>query len=428
MAGPVLSGSTDSYFWTHLVIQFSHFEPSVRHAVLSISSLYEEFARGSRITRQICGSTFAIGHYNAAIQQVKSLGDEQLILLLCVLFVCIEYLQGDIHAALQHCRHGIMILNNSGCPGWAREHLVPIFRRLSLTPFFFGGIQSMRLPKLIGLDAAMPEEFTSITEAQSFIDNLMFRAMECILDRHDDQRPSLVALLDEWESKAKNLEHIVPTSSATDKYALYGMRIKHKVTSIYIHKPREATEMWYDQHLDTFRRVVDLARKAASTWDIAQQDVPDSSFTFEMGLLPLTFFAVIKCRSLKIRAEALSLAPKLGPAKEGLFDVGTLYRVGRRQIELEHDIFIDDSKMSFEDHEDADEPLPPEEKRFFRVPVKHELEVISDPDGRVYYKRQVHFLKRDRDGQVIARKEYITDDKPRGCNVHIPPMRSAQRM
>lgn len=119
------------------------------------------------------------------------------------------------------------------------------------------------------------------------------------------------------------------------------------------------------------------------------------------------------------------MAPKLGPAKEGLFDVGTLYRVGRRQIELEHDILLDDSKMSFEDHEDTDKPLPPEEKHFFGVPVKHELEVISDPDGRIYYKRQVHFLKRDRDGQVIAREEYITDDKPRGCNVYIPPMRSA---
>ncbi|RBR26467.1 uncharacterized protein FIESC28_00761 [Fusarium coffeatum] len=426
MAGPVLSGSTDSYFWTHLVMQFSHFEPTVRHAVLSISSLYEEFARGSRITRQICGSTFAIGHYNAAIQQVKSLGDEQLILLLCVLFICIEYLQGDIYSALQHCRHGIMILNDSGCPGWARHHLVPIFRRLSLIPFFFGGMQSMRLPKLIGLDEAVPQEFTNIAEAQSFIDNLMFRAMECILDGYDNQRPTLIALLDEWELKARNLEHIIPASSATKKYAFYGMQIKHRVTSIYIHKPHKATEMWYDQHLDDFRNIVDLARKAAAAWNIAQQEhVPDSSFTFEMGLLPLTFFAVMKCRNLKIRTEALSLVPRLGPAKEGLFDVGTLYRVGRRQIELEHDILLDDSKMSFKQ---ADETLPPEEQRFFTVQVKQELEVISDPDGRICYKRQVHFLRRDHGGGVFAREEYINDDKPKGCNLHIPPMRSALRM
>jgi hypothetical protein len=72
-------------------MQFSHFEPTMRHAVLSISSLYEEFARGSRITRQVCGSNFAVNHYNAAIKHVKPASDEQMILVVCVLFICIEY-------------------------------------------------------------------------------------------------------------------------------------------------------------------------------------------------------------------------------------------------------------------------------------------------------------------------------------------------
>ncbi|KAM0426373.1 hypothetical protein ACHAPT_008419 [Fusarium lateritium] len=424
MAGPVLSGPTNSYFWTHLVMQFSHFEPAVRHAVLAISSLYEEFARGSRITRQICGSAFAIGHYNAAIRQIKASGDEQLILLLCVLFVCIEYLQGDIHATLEHCRHGIVILNNSVCPGWARQHLVPIFRRLSVIPFFLGGVKSMRLPALIGFDTVMPVEFNDIADAQSYIDNLMLRAMGCVLDGHDDQKFTLVPLLDQWETKAKTLELTV--SSIADKYALCGMCLKHKVATIYLEKPPNATEMWYDQHLATFRDVLNTARKASKMWETA--DIPDSSFTFEMGFLPLMFFVVIKCRSLTARVEALSCLAQLGPAKEGLFDVGTLYRVGRRLIELEHGISLKDGVKDSGGNEDTDESLPPEEKRFFAVPVKHELEVISSQDGSIHYKRQVHFLKRDHQGQVVARQEYISDDKPSGCNVYIPLMRSAQRM
>ncbi|RSL51014.1 hypothetical protein CEP51_015265 [Fusarium floridanum] len=296
MAGPVMSGSTDSYFWTHLVMQFSHFEPTVRHAVLAISSLYEEFARGSRITRQICGSTFAIGHYNAAIQQIKSSGDEQLILLLCILFICIEYLQGDIYAALEHCRHGIVILNNSSCPEWAHQYLVPIFRRLSIIPFFLGGVKSMRLPSLIGFDPAMPAEFSNIAEAQSFIDNLMLRSMECVLDGIDDHKSTLSTLLEQWETKAKNL---------------------------------------------------------------------------------------------------------VGPAKEGLFDVGTLYKVGRRLIELEHDISLDDGITDYGENNYA--VLPPEGKRFFAVPIKHELEVISGEDGSIHYKRQIHFLQRDHQGQAFIK-------------------------
>ncbi|RSL56225.1 hypothetical protein CEP54_008958 [Fusarium duplospermum] len=411
MAGPVMSGSTDSYFWTHLVMQFSHFEPTVRHAVLAISSLYEEFARGSRITRQICGSTFAIGHYNAAIQKIKASGDEQLILLLCILFICIEYLQGDIYAALEHCRHDIIVLDNSSCPEWAHKYLVPIFRRLSIIPFFLGGVKSMRLPSLIGFDPAMPEEFNNIAEAQSFIDNLMLRSMECVLDEIDDQKSTLATLLDQSEVKAKNLVLTIPASSITDRYALYGMRLKHKVTSIYLQKPRDASEIWYDQHLDTFRDVVDMARNASETWETARQkQVPDSSFTFEMGFLPLMFFVVIKCRSLTTRVEALACLAQLGPAKEGLFDVGTLYRVGRRLIELEHGISLDDGAMGYDDSNLGDDSLPPEEARFFAVPVKHELEVISGQDGSTHYERQVHFLQRDSQGQVVSREDQADEN------------------
>lgn len=66
--------------------------------------------------------------------------------------------------------------------------------------------------------------------------------------------------------------------------------------------------------------------------------------------------------------------------------MGTLYRVGRRQIELEHDVLLDYNEMDFGSNALEDEPLPPEEKRFFVVPVKHKLEVISGQDGSIRYK------------------------------------------
>ncbi|KAJ4263050.1 hypothetical protein NW762_006663 [Fusarium torreyae] len=424
MVGPVLSGPTDSYFWTHLVMQFSHFEPTMRHAVLSISSLYEEFARGSRITRQVCGSTFAVSHYNSAIKQVKTASDEQTILVLCVLFICIEYLQGDFDAALQHCRHGIMILNNSSRPEWACEYLVPIFRRLSISPFLFGGVRPMRLPPLIGFETSIPLKFNDIREAQTAIDDLMIQIMECLYDGLDD-RSALVTLLDEWDSKMNDLEGILPSSATADRYAICGMRFKHKIAAIYIQQPSSYTEMWWDQHLDIFRSAVSLAEEAFQLSTAPdQQRISQSSFSFEMSWLPMLFFIVLKCRNLQIRLEALSWLGQLGPAKEGLFDVGTLYRIGRRLIELEHGISLDDT----DDLNFADVVMPPEEKRYFAIPVKHELEVISEQDGTFSYRRQVKFLKRDEEGKVIARGEYISDDKPRSCGIKIPPMRCAHRL
>nr|RBQ86824.1 hypothetical protein FVER53263_00082 [Fusarium verticillioides] len=423
MVGPVLSGPTDSYFWTHLVMQFSHFEPTMRHAVLSISSLYEEFARGSRITRQVCGSTFAVNHYNAAIKHVKSASDEQMILVLCVLFICIEYLQGDFDAALEHCRHGIMILNNSSRPEWMCQYLVPIFRRMSITPFFFGGAKPpTRLPQLIGFETPIPLEFCDNREAQTVIDDLMIRIMGCLYDGNDD-RVELASLLGDWESKMDHLERVLPPSATSDKYAICGMRFKHKMAKIYIQKQQSHTEMWWDQHLNIFRDAVKLAEEAflLSTAP-GHQRIPQSSFSFEMSWLPMLFFIVLKCRDLKIRRMALSLLAHLGLAKEGLFDVGTLYRVGRRLIELEHDISLDDTAES------VSEVVPPEEKRYFAIPINHELQVVSNQDGTVSYRREVKFLRKDMEGNEIAREEYIYDGKPRGCSIRIPPMRCAYRL
>jgi hypothetical protein len=424
MVGPVLSGPTDSYFWTHLVMQFSHFEPTMRHAVLSISSLYEEFARGSRITRQICGSIFAVRHYNSAIKQVKSASDEQMVLVLCVLFICIEYLQGDFDAALQHCRHGIMILNSSLRPVWACQYLVPIFQRLSIIPLLFGGASPARLPPLIGFEKPLPSKFNDTREAQTAIDDLMVRTMECLYDGNDD-KSALAALLDEWGSKMNDLEGTLPPAATADKYAICGMRFKHKIANIYIQKTSSHTEMWWDQHLCIFRDAVKLAEEAFQLSTAPDhQRLPPSSFSFEMSWLPMLFFIVLKCRDLETRLRGLYWLGQLGPAKEGLFDVGTLYRIGRRLVELEHVI-------SLQDINDpvglASTVMPPAEKRYFAIPVKHELEVIPKEDGTVSYRRQVEFLKRDAEGNVISRGEYISDDKPRGCDIKIPPMRCSYR-
>lgn len=416
-------------------MQFGHFEPTVRHAILAISSLYEEFSRGSRITRQICSSSFAIGHYNLAVREAKFAGNKQLILLLCVLFVCIEYLQGDIGAALHHVRYGIPILNGSNCPAWARNHLVPVFRRLSLISLFFDGARHTNLlPRLVGFDAPATVDFGGFLEARAAIDSLISQAMYTVVDGCSIQmRRRLSALLYEWDSRVNKLEAEVPFSATLDRYAICSIRIKRKVAGIHLHTPLEHTESWFDQYLDTFRSIADLAGKVSLLWTTAerQQHPLRSSFAFEMSLLPLLSFSVFKCRCLKTRLKTLSSMAHAGPAKEGLLDIGTLYRVGRRIIEIEHDISMEDYEDTHaanigDAHSGVLESMPPEEMRIFAVPVNHELDIYRDQDGRTRYRRQIHFLTRDSEGRVCAREEYFSDDTPRQCRLEIPPMRGAR--
>ncbi|KAI0007569.1 hypothetical protein F4779DRAFT_498806 [Xylariaceae sp. FL0662B] len=222
IAGPSLPGQMDPYFWTDIVIQFSSFAPAVRHSIVAIGSLYERVNSKPGSMQLLADNRFAFHHYNAAIRELKSMENEPLVLLVCVLFVCIEFLLGNRDAAIEHCKHGIFILENveNSC-AWAKEYLSPIFRRLSVFPFFFG-TSSTRFPKLLGLDNKIPVSFKSLDEAQYYVDGLVTRTVRLV--RQGDiyrlgvlrQRPvspellserdSTRTMLDDWRNSFSGLE------------------------------------------------------------------------------------------------------------------------------------------------------------------------------------------------------------------------------
>ena len=141
-AGPNLTEATDPYFWTHLVMQSSQLEDSFRRSMVAIASLHEQIQGCGESTPQIQDQRLSLRHYNAAIQRLHgvSMVDEQpLVLLVCIMFVCIEFMQGNRDIALAHCKHGVAIPKNTfGQYSWTREYLMPIFRRLAMTQFLFG--------------------------------------------------------------------------------------------------------------------------------------------------------------------------------------------------------------------------------------------------------------------------------------------------
>ncbi|TDZ22690.1 Aspercryptin biosynthesis cluster-specific transcription regulator atnN [Colletotrichum orbiculare MAFF 240422] len=415
MVGPVLSGPTDPYFWTHLVVQFSHFEPAVRHAVLAISALYEDFHDGARVTRQKRGNAFALSHYSAAIERVKRARDEQLVLLACILFVCVEYLQGDVEAALRHCKHGILILNKVGCSTWARDYLLPIFRRLSFISFFMGvkPADDVLVPGLVGFDVPLPPRFGSVAEAQNAIDHLTMCAIETVV-RGDGAagREPLDTRLQEFMAKVGELDATIPPEESAKKMSICAMMIKTEMARIQVATIDGDSEMRYDEWADSYRNIVALARRAAELQAASPPDRPRASFTFEQGFLSMMGFVSIKCRDLRTRLEALDLMLKLPAAKESLLDVGTIYRVGRRGAELEHGVSLDDGALEGDPEAMARVSFPPEEKRLLGAPIEHELDVLKNEDGSVTYRRTAHYIWRGADGETRRQTEYLLDRKP----------------
>ncbi|TAQ83901.1 hypothetical protein B7494_g7782 [Chlorociboria aeruginascens] len=117
---PALSGNFCSHFWQHIVLQASVVEPSVRHAIIAIGAVHQDF-----ITRQqsphgchdLSMQAFAFRQYTKAIsylQQLMTIRTPPLdiTLISCILFTSFDCLLRNHASAMIHLKAGLKILED----------------------------------------------------------------------------------------------------------------------------------------------------------------------------------------------------------------------------------------------------------------------------------------------------------------------------
>lgn len=124
-----LSGFFDSEFWTRSVLQESHSEASIRHAVVALGALYKTLEKASESPPGSPESNYsadtAPNHYNFALQQYgkaltrlrESLQNnetrsQRTILISIVLFTCFQSFTGDHRAAISQVQSGLGLLED----------------------------------------------------------------------------------------------------------------------------------------------------------------------------------------------------------------------------------------------------------------------------------------------------------------------------
>ncbi|KAI1260669.1 hypothetical protein F5Y18DRAFT_404777 [Xylariaceae sp. FL1019] len=413
VAAPVLSGPLDPYFWTHLVMQFSHFEPAVRHSIIAVGSLCEQVSRDPVIETLGQDQKLVLTHYNAAIRHLNTMENESLVLLVCVLFICIEFLRGDRQAAITHGNHGASILKRvERTFPWAKEHLSPLFRRMNLLPYFFCILDTAQ-PEILGLDDDLPSSFKDFGQAEYYLDPIVARTIRLVRGgdvlRHnsirlEDLPPELIAeqdatrlMLEAWYLRFAEL--LASSESWNTRASLRSnMMIRYQVSSIWVETALDCRETIYDDYIDTFRSIVDQACGLELDNTLG--------FTFETGFIPLLYFVVMKCRDLRIRLRALALMRNLGAARESMWDLTTMYTAATRIIEIEHGAVID-AKGDL-----VGTPvcsgLPPDELRI-RDSTTQPNAVYEEVDGKERRKRLAGFFMMDGDGNVSMRSEFLVE-------------------
>jgi hypothetical protein len=111
---PNFTGPLPRSFWTFDVTRVMHQDLAVRHAIVALSTLYEQFDKDSQ--QKTPESDFAIHHYNIAIQLVINFrehnGHLDAVLVACIVFMGIERFNHNPKGALVHYEHGMGILRS----------------------------------------------------------------------------------------------------------------------------------------------------------------------------------------------------------------------------------------------------------------------------------------------------------------------------
>lgn len=122
----------NSRFWDRIVLQVCHSEPTVKHAVLALSSLHQLSETREDANDALRHQRYADQHYQQALSAAQSLlrsstpEDIDRILIACLVFTCYENVRGDYAASQVHTGSGRAIMSQH------RERLQRLSRRNDL--------------------------------------------------------------------------------------------------------------------------------------------------------------------------------------------------------------------------------------------------------------------------------------------------------
>ncbi|KAJ6024367.1 hypothetical protein N7540_005164 [Penicillium herquei] len=390
-----LDGQFDSQFWSKLVLQLSHSEPSVRHAVSAISIIYRDVESSLRHPAgYVNANPEAQQEWNTAARsladRIETHPNSILVpLVCCLLFTCIEFLRGNGESSLLHVQSGLKILaalhnNDRQAPGLGsslsamdhkttEDHIVPIFSRLNVLCSLAGII----IPPIYAPTANLKED-----SAHEDLGDSRQRLVEvldlCIRFIHDAipkaalfqinvddliEQAKLQARLEAWREELDNLlERMHATANPAKQDAVNILLVHYKIIYIWIQVCTTAGEMAIDSYHADFEELVHYAEQIGKP-NMGMTTL--QSLSFEMQTLGPLYFTALKCRHPIIRRRALEIL-QLSPRREGLWNAHYAYVTAKRVIELE-ERDLNGQELPNETSRVRGLPLPDDEARVYSL-------------------------------------------------------------
>lgn len=442
-AAPVFAGALDIEFWRYLIPQLSQSEPIVWDAVLAISTLFEHPQDDGSIMLDLPGERpvvtnehhqLALRAYSRALSRFRDLSKLRLTalplaMISCVLFVCIESLQDNIHDALSLLKVGCKLLcshistkntlpMDTSDTSNIGEIAEPIFLRLGCLSAIMGHAP----PEDFKFQLSMKDDsnFSTLERARYSLHVMMLRGHKFLCNAADfmnDYLPPgpipndlvfeqsrLIAECREWEesfSKVLQKKSYRWTPSEIDSAtAFFAWSITYR---IWVTMGLSFFKSPLDRFFPEIEMLLGHARRGIASTVV--RDGLQPHFIFEMGVIPPLFGVALRCRHPILRREALSLM-KQCPRKGGLWKAVPQRRFAEKIIELEED-GLWSQPVTLQTLRRQAYRLPPEEKRI------HGLHIYRKDagNGRQEWHLRYGTIKQNSEGlwQKVEHEVFIDD-------------------
>ncbi|KAJ5936594.1 hypothetical protein N7466_003044 [Penicillium verhagenii] len=357
---PKLDGQFDSQFWSKLVLQISHSEPSIRHAVSAISIIYRD-VESSHPASYVAANPEAQKEWRTALRslsaRIQAHPNSTLVpLVCCLLFTCIEFLRGADESYLIHVQSGLNILaamryGSDAAPGprgsnvssdlnIIEDHIVPMFSRLNVLCSLAGRLNPPVYTPTAKADSphkdfsdSRQRLFEVSDKCIRFIHDAVPKAALFQIDVQDlVKQVKLQTRLDAWRGQLDELfERMQAAGNPAKEDALNILMVHYKVVYIWLRVCITAGELATDSYHADFEDLVHYAEQIAKPSVGMTTPQP---LSFDMQTLGPLYFTALKCRDPIIRRRALEML-QLAPRREGLWNAHYAYVTAKRVIELE---------------------------------------------------------------------------------------------
>ncbi|RVX66139.1 hypothetical protein B0A52_09868 [Exophiala mesophila] len=361
-----------SRFWTHTVLAACHDDPAILHSMLALSGAHRFYcdAQAGLVSLR-AAETAMYSHYGKAVRllqdrmRAKSLAECQTILIVCLVLLTFDVIQGRYREALVHLNHGRRILRGlqacksevSGMTGLylpvkaesTLDELSYSFAIMDLQSVTFGSevLQFRLMGDQDEVDPGthrIPTSFANLDEAWRCILLLLNEvhyfaislSQRQSIGSTDDQslriwQGRVLGYLRQWKKAFDNGPLRTAASGSSSSSAWHDrsaqLRLTHTYLTVIVRVLlNRDDEMVYDSLISEYSKMIALCEELAGR-------LP--SIKLDAVVIPALYYVGGRCRHPGLRRRVLQALSRVG--REGHWDGRQIERLTREKMRIEEE-------------------------------------------------------------------------------------------